>query len=62
MLSRATTLDDLLLLRAPGVEFLLRGPPAALRERLQMFARRTEAADAAAEAFAREFGLDRFIH
>ena len=62
MLSRTTTLDDLLLLRAPGVEFLLRGPPAALRERLRTFARRIEACHATAEALASELGLDRFFH
>ena len=35
MLSRATSLEDLLLLRAPSVDFLLRGPPADLRARLE---------------------------
>ncbi len=61
MLSRATTLEDLLLIRAPPVEFLLRGPPAQLRERLRLFARRTEDCHAHAVQLARELGLARFL-
>ncbi len=37
MLSRATTLKNLLLVRAPTAEFLLRGPPRDLVSRLDMF-------------------------
>ena len=43
MLSRATNLEDLLLLRAPSVDFLLRGPPADLRAQLEIFQRRVDA-------------------
>ena len=39
MLSRATTLRDVLLLRAPDATWLLRGPPHNLRQRLKMFRR-----------------------
>ena len=62
MLSRATTLNDILVIRAPPVDFLLRGPPAQLRERLKLFARRTESCHARAEQLAHELGLARFFH
>ena len=42
MLSRATRLEDLLLMRAPPASFLLRGPPASLRLQLDKFAARTD--------------------
>ena len=61
MLSRATSLDDLLLLRAPDADFLLRGPPADLRVRLAIFARRVRATRARAEALARSFGFEAFL-
>ena len=38
MLSRATTLEDLLLVRAPPVEFLKSGPPKDLARHLSAFA------------------------
>ena len=37
MLSRATSLDDILLVRPPEASFLLRGPPTNLRRRLELF-------------------------
>ena len=37
MISRATKLDDLLLLRAPPESFLLRGPPEDLLRQLDVF-------------------------
>eukprot|EP00959_Pyramimonas_sp_CCMP1952_P294221 6154066-Pyramimonas_sp.AAC.1 len=40
MLSRATTVDDLLMIRDPGLDFLARGPPADLVERLREFSSR----------------------
>jgi len=43
MLSRATRLDDLLLLRAAELEFFAKGPPKTLRKQLAKFASRTEA-------------------
>ena len=57
MLSRATSLDDLLLLRAPDADFLLRGPPADLRARLALFDRRVRDTSAKAEAVARSLGF-----
>ena len=41
MLSRATSLDDILLVRSPESSFLLRGPPANLARRLELFRTRT---------------------
>ena len=43
ILSRATRLDDLLLLRAPGVDFFAKGLPKTLRTQLAKFASRTKA-------------------
>ncbi len=40
MLSRAKTLKNLLVIRAPPADFLLRGPPRDLKQRLELFARR----------------------
>ena len=56
MLSRATSLDDVLLLRAPDADFLLRGPPADLRDRLAVFGRRVKATRAKAEQIAQTMG------
>ena len=61
MLSRATTLDDLLLLRAPEPEFLLRGPPKGLQTALKFFAKRVERCRLDAAALAQELGLQRFL-
>ena len=41
VLSRATTLKNLLVIRAPPADFLHRGPPRDLKQRLELFARRT---------------------
>ncbi len=54
LLSRATTLRDLLVIRAPPAAFLLRGPPAALRQRLEIFAQRCEDCHARAEEIAQD--------
>ena len=61
MLSRATTLDDLLLLRAPEPEFLLRGPPPDLQAALETFAQRVETCRQTAAALAHELGLQQFL-
>ena len=61
MLSRATTLDDLLLLRAPAPEFLLRGPPKDLQTALKLFAKRVERCRVDATALAQDLGLQRFL-
>ncbi len=61
MLSRATKLDDLLLLRAPDLDFFAKGPPKTLRKQLAKFARRTEACRQRAEKIAMEIGLAAFL-
>ena len=57
MLSRATRLSDLLLLRAPPASWLLQGPPEDLRSGLQAFAARTRTCRLRAEQLAAELGL-----
>jgi hypothetical protein len=61
MLSRATRLEDLLLLRAPDLEFFAKGPPKTLQKQLTKFARRTEACRQRAEKIAMELGLASFL-
>ena len=61
MLSRATRLEDLLLVRAPPVEFLASGPPENLARQLRVFAARTERCREAASQLATELGLRRFL-
>ena len=61
MLSRATRLEDLLLLRAPDLDFFAKGPPKTLRKQMAKFARRTEACRMRAEEIARELGLAAFF-
>ena len=62
MLSRATRIQDLLLLRAPGSEFLLRGPPSGLQQQLRRFAARTQTCRIEAEALVHELGFEEFMH
>ena len=62
MFSRATKLENLLLLRPPAVSFLARGPPKDMVRQLQVFDRRTQACRAIARRLAQELGLDKFIH
>ena len=62
MLSRATRIQDLLLVRPPGSAFLLRGPPSGLQEQLQRFAERTQTCRIEAEALAHELGFEEFLH
>ena len=62
MLSRATRLEDLLLLRASPLDFLQKGPPPTLRKQLATFARRTEACRKRAEELAAELGFREFLH
>ena len=61
MLSRATRLDDLLLLRAPELEFFAKGPPKTLRTQLAKFASRTEACRTESAKIARELGFAGFL-
>ena len=62
MLSRATTSEHLLVIRAPGVEFLSRGPPADLATRLRTFETRTRRCRSAAQRLALDLGLAEFLH
>ena len=62
MLSRATRLSDLLLLRAPGLGFLLQGPPKDLSKSLKTFARQTDTCRAKAQKLVRELNVEAFIH
>ena len=61
MLSRATKLDDLLLLRAPAAEYLLRGPPKSLQKQLQVFDKRVADCKKKAAERAKELGFDGFL-
>ena len=62
MLSRATRSEDLLMMRAPPCEFLLRGPPAGLRQQLQKFAKRAAKCRAEAEPLIVDLGFGEFLH
>ena len=62
MLSRATSSNNLILIRAPGEEFLTRGPPPDLAARLRTFNARTQACRETAERLARGLGLAAFLH
>ena len=62
MLSRATRIQDLLLIRAPPCEFLLHGPPASLQTALVQFARRTDAGRRLAEGLIAELGFGELLH
>ena len=57
MLSRATSVADILLARPPPSAFLGRGPPAGLAAALRRFAARTQACRKQAGLLAKEFGL-----
>ena len=50
------------MIRDPGLEFLSRGPPADLAEKLRKFSSRAATCRKEAEKLARELGLDRFLH
>ena len=62
MLSRATRIQDLLLMRAPPCDFLLRCPPLGLRQQLQKFGKRTEGCRREARALITELGFDDLLH
>ena len=62
MLSRATRLEDLLLIRAPAFDFVRRGPPAGLKRQLLKFAARTEACRRVAERLTIELGFAELFH
>ena len=62
MLSRATTAENLLVIRDPGVEFLSRGPPADLATRLRTFETCTRRCRSDAQKLAATLGLAEFLH
>ena len=56
MFSRATCMDDMLLLRPPPREFLERGPPASVREALESLERKIAESTEAAAALCAAMG------
>ena len=61
MLSRATSLHDILLIRAPDATFLLQGPPRDLKKRLQMFRGRVAKCSKYALSIASQLGFKMFL-
>ena len=61
LLSRATRSEDLLLTRAPPVDFLLRGPPAGLHKQLKKFLARAGACRKTARSLAAKLGFEEFL-
>ena len=61
MLSRATRLEDLLLMRAPPLSFFAQGPPKTLRTQLAKSAARTNDCRKKAMQIAKELGLAGFV-
>ena len=61
MLSRATSLRDILLIRAPDATFLLQGPPRELKKRLQMFRARVAKCSKYALSIANQLGFQTFL-
>ena len=61
MLSRATRLEDILLVRAPPSEFLSRGPPAWLRKQVDQFAKRAASCRQPAEKLVKDLGFDAYL-
>ena len=57
MLSRATKMEHMLLIRPPSRELLERGPPAAVRSALEIFEMREQKSMAEAEVCAERFGI-----
>ena len=61
LLSRATRHEDLLLMRAPPIEFFLAGPPQSMQKQLEQFAKRTQRCRREAVTLAKELGFTKFI-
>ena len=61
MLSRATRLEDILLLRSPDLEFFAGQPHKSLQKHLGKFARRSEECRRTAEQLAGELGFGSFL-
>ena len=62
MLSRATRLSDLLLIRAPPVTFLLQGPPPDVKQRLKDFSDRACDCRKQARKLTKKLGFELFLH
>ena len=58
LFSRATRVDDLLLLRPPPKELLEKGPPQSIMTALQQFEAKRVASEAEAETLARRMGIE----
>ena len=58
MFSRATKMEDMLLLRPPTREFLERGPPQGVRDQLAVFDKKIKQTKKWAEGLAKEFGFN----
>ena len=58
MFSRATCMEDMLLLRPPPRELLENGPPANVRRALDRFSKKIAEGTKAAEKLAMELGID----
>ena len=61
MLSRATRLEDILLMRAPDVSFLLHGPPESLSTQLKRFQARTTRGRNEAVLLAKKLNFEELI-
>ena len=61
MLSRATKLENILLVRAPEAKLLLQGPPKSLQQKLNTFNNRVTACRAKATKLAQDLGLAQFL-
>ena len=58
MLSRATRMEDMLLIRPPPRDLLERGPPSSVRDQLKRFDRKIESTRIFAERLANDFGFN----
>ena len=61
MLSRATKLENILLVRAPEAKLLLQGPPKSLQQKLNTFNNRVTACKTKATKLAQDLGLAQFL-
>ena len=61
MLSRATRLEDLLLIRAPDLSWFAKGPPKTLQKQLAKLTHRTETCRRHAKRLANELGFAGFL-
>ena len=62
MLSRVTRLEDLLLIRPPPADFLLRGPPKDSQKQMAKFAQRTASCRTDAAKLPQDLSFIWFLH